>query len=195
MLGDDDAEDDEPPPDREPGDDDDEVGEALLPSANGGAALCGRCQRVGKVRSCDMCAALHRLPGKKPVSKADDDPDADGPKDQVGTVLPKKCRGAYLDPFLDSSHDLLVDLSQRIRDARLSDGIEKRAKHYPFLRKEDYILGVGFIINYLDDLIGHYDAFRPFAVCPECHGAGCPNCLQSGLVPAKIYQRLTEAVT
>lgn len=152
---------------------------------------CARCKRVGDPipKNCEMCRELRPKPAKK-----DPKPETPGaaPVDAFGTELPKRCRGAYADPWIQSAIDTIAIVEQKLREARLADGMAKRAKHYPFMIPKDFADGVGFAMNYLDDLLNHLKKFRPAGVCPSCSGEGCPECRQSGLVPREIYHELKK---
>ena len=148
--------------------------------------LCDRCKRVGPTKNCPMCAEL-RNTGKKREPR----PQA-VPKDNHGTELPKKCRDAFCDPWLPETIEYLRDTLDEFLTLRLADGMDKRKGHYPFFKAKDIADGVGFVQQYLEQLLNHLEEFRPDAVCPKCQGEGCTKCKQSGLVHEKLYEELTN---
>ncbi len=154
--------------------------------------LCERCKRTGPTKGCAGCTDLNR---KKPAAKKKrtESANGDGPKDPFGTPLPKSCRDAFCDPWIQNTYDFLTVTSEKFRKQRIPDGMEKRAKHYPFFNKKDVIDGAAFIIQYLDDLIEHFRDFRPGGVCPTCAGGRCADCRNCGLVPTAIYKELKKA--
>lgn len=154
--------------------------------------LCDRCQRVGETKGCPACKDLRakpkaqRKPRPRAVSQADE------LKDAFGNDIPKRRRDAYADRWIQDTVDTLAEISTRFRMNRFADGMNKRAKHYPFLNAKDFIDGCGFVIKYLDDLLNHLKDNRPAGVCPECGGEGCATCKMSGLVPRELYGKLAK---
>ena len=152
--------------------------------------LCERCQR-GQVKDCQMCRELRE---KKPVKHQptkSGKPEADIPVDAFQTPLPKNCRKAYLDPFLQESFDFLVVMESNLRRQRIADGFVKRKEAYPFIKTKDIVDGIGQVMNDLDAIIQHIKANRPAGVCPLCEGEGCgKGCKMSGLVPRELHAEL-----
>ena len=155
--------------------------------------LCDRCQRAGVSRGCPMCADLRR-PNDKPDPKPAPEPSVNGEelKDNFGNIIPKRCRDTWGDPWIQDTYDLLCVLSEKIRKARVGDGIRKRAKKFPFFNEKDVADGAAFVVQYLDDLLDHFKAARPAAVCPGCEGKGCAACKLSGLIPRQQYLDATK---
>jgi hypothetical protein len=166
--------------------------------------LCARCRREGVVKGCWLCKELRRArPGRAGgtkkagtkaggTKKAAGPPEEEAPTDCFKNPVPKRCRDALFDPWVQQAYDLLCVTSENVRKARLTDGMRKRAKHLPFFIAQDYIDGVNTVIDYLDKLIDHMKANRPAAVCPCCAGKGCVDCRQSGLVPRALYDDLKK---
>ncbi len=112
-------------------------------------------------------------------------------KDAFGNDLPKRCRDAYCDPWIQQTYDFLCLTSEQFRNERIGDGIRKRSKHYPFFNAKDIADGAAFVVQYLDDLIAHFRDNRPAGVCPACNGEGCgKHCRSSGLVPRQVYEQM-----
>src|SRR5262249_29463170 len=109
-----------------------------------------------------------RKPGDPP--KANGQPAAPEIIDAFRNEVPKKRRGAWCDPWLQEPLDFLVVMSEKLRQQRISDGMRKRANYLPFFKEKDVVDGVGFLIQYLDDLITHFKEQRPAGVCPACGG-------------------------
>jgi transposase len=158
------------------------------------AILCERCKRAQRVgqevtKNCPMCKELR---GGRPVSthKKSGKQEKEAPVDAFGVEIPKRCRAAFKDPWIQDAIDTIAVVEEKIRKARLADGMQKRAKHYPFFVPKDFVDGVGFVMNNLDDLLSHLKRFRPAAVCPDCEGKGCATCRLSGWVPREIYENL-----
>lgn len=169
------------------------------PSANGGkqrvlCTRCQRCERTGQTRpqNCPECRDLNRTGKKKKKKTGAKTEDAPAPVDAFGNELPQRCRAAYADPWIQQAFDLLALTQEKLLNARLADGMSKRAKHYPFFVPKDFIDGMGFVTNYLDQLIDHLKVNRPAGVCPSCEGKGCGDCRMAGLVPRKIYAELKK---
>lgn len=152
---------------------------------------CKRKIRVGIVlpKGCQQCKELRGEQTDK--KKRDPKPDT-APKDRFGVEIPKKCRAAYADPWIPETIAFLRELEKNIRGKRVADGMKKRASHYPFMVEKDFVDGIGFVMNGLDDLIGHLEANGPAGVCPSCDGAGCASCKLSGLVPEEIHKKLSK---
>lgn len=151
--------------------------------------LCERCTRIGAVAGCNMCKEARAKPGKASRPEPADD---NAPLDNFKNVVPKRCRDAWGDPWIQETFDLLATVSDKLLRARLADGMAKRKKAYPFFAPKDFIDGCGFVTNYLDDLIQHLKTFRPAGVCPSCEGKGCPDCSMSGLVYRELYAKLLK---
>jgi hypothetical protein len=113
-------------------------------------------------------------------------------KDHFGNPIPKRCRAAWCDPWIQSAIDTLATVAGTFRKARLADGMSKRVKHYPFFEKKDFIDGCGMVDHTLDLLLDHLKAGRPAGVCPTCQGKGCTDCGMSGLVPREVYEKLSK---
>lgn len=147
--------------------------------------LCDRCHRVGPIKGCKGCETLRRE--SKPAKPK---PKADGEEitDPHGVVIPKRCRDVWCDPWIQSTLDVLERASELVRLEHIPTGMSKRAKRLPFYTAGDVIDGVGFVIQYLDDVITHLKANRPAAVCPDCAGKGCATCQLSGLVPEAVHE-------
>lgn len=165
--------------------------------------LCSRCQRLDKPAvNCGGCKTLRaeaKARKKKAAAarKKKKQADAEAAKaesnvDSFGFEVPKKCRDAWGDPWIQSTIDLLTRLSEEFRSARLADGIDKRKKSFPYFNVDDFVQGVGTIDSFFDQLINHLEENRPVAVCPACQGSTCPKCMMSGLVPGSVYESLKE---
>jgi hypothetical protein len=158
--------------------------------------VCKRCQKT-PVKGCQYCEDMNRKAkrgsGKKGQGKAKPKQEAsqeDGPKDCFGTVLPKRCRDKVLDPWVGETLDFLTQWSTKFLEKRLATGMSKRKKQLPFFNAQGFSDGVGFIGQYLDQLIAHLKDCRPEAVCPRCKGGGCGDCLQAGVVPRKLHAKI-----
>jgi hypothetical protein len=110
--------------------------------------------------------------------------------DAFGNLVPARCRNAYGDGWIQKSIDFLATISEQFRQQRLIDGMDRRARHYPYFDAKDFQDGCGFVIQYLDDLLGHLKANRPAGVCPTCAGKGCGSCRMAGMVPREVYKEL-----
>lgn len=153
---------------------------------------CARCERVGDPvpKNCEMCKELRpkrpKGSSKRKGAKAGDHV----PVDAFGVELPKKLRSAFCDPWIQSAIDYIGVAEVGLRKERLADGMSKRAKHYPFINAKDFIDGVGFAMNYLDQILDHLKENRPAGICPSCSGEGCSDCKMCGLVPRGIHAKL-----
>jgi hypothetical protein len=157
--------------------------------------LCDRCTKEypGKGKpGCPACRDLNHKPKAAPKVKPPEDPE-DVPFDSYGTPLPKRCRDAYVDPWIQEAVDFLGVASVQFWQMRLADGMRKREKRYPFIMAQDFIDGYGFAGNYIDQLLEHLKEFRPAGVCPACKGEGCGHCKMCGLVSRKVYESLKGA--
>ncbi len=153
--------------------------------------LCERCQRKGVIANCSMCKELReKKPTKKKGrgSKASSGPCVDAFKNEI----PQHLRDAYADPWVQDSIDFIAVTEEAIRKKRLADGMDKRARHYPFFVKKEFVDGVGFVMNYLELLLDHLKDNRVAGVCPSCSGNKCPDCKMSGLVPRELYATLKK---
>lgn len=153
--------------------------------------LCARCsrnERTGQpaVNGCPMCKEARGGTKKAPKQQ----PEGEAPKDDYGNEIPKRCRDAFCDPWLRQTFDGISVLSAEFRKARYADGMNKRAKRYPFFNAKDFIDGCGFVIQYLDNLLEHIKQNEPSGVCPSCEGKGCGHCRMSGMVPRSMYKEL-----
>lgn len=120
-------------------------------------------------------------------------PEKEVPVDNFRNPIPKHCLSAFQDHWIQSAIDAITEIEQNFRDERIADGMAKRAKHYPFFNPKDFIDGVGFVQNYLEQLISHLKECRPVGVCPSCSGEKCADCRMSGLVPESLYKKLKGA--
>ncbi len=160
--------------------------------------LCNRCQRCGETKGCSMCAELRKKKADTAKNRKDNKaeldakagPATDEPTDSLGTVLPKNCRDAFLDPWIQETIGFLEEINERVRMQKIGDGMRKRAKHYPYFIAGDVVDGVNFIVQYSDEVIKHLKENRPAAVCPSCEGKRCVDCKQSGLVPQARHKEL-----
>jgi hypothetical protein len=126
---------------------------------------------------------------KKAAEKAAEET---GEKDDFGNAVPKRCLDAWKDRAVREARDTLLVIEDQLRQARLVDAVQKRAKAYPFLNVQDLADGIGFAMNYLDQCAAHLRDNIPAGVCPSCSGAGCGDCRQSGLVPREVYELLSK---
>jgi hypothetical protein len=156
-----------------------------------GRTLCARCQRDGKVKGCDMCKQLNRKPDAAPKPPKEKEEEA-APKDAFGNEVPKGCRDALFDPWIQESFDLMAECLDKLLRARLGEGMKKRARFYPTIKSGDVCDGVQFAIQYLDQVVDHVRENRPAAVCPACQGEKCCECQMSGLVTRKAYMEAKE---
>lgn len=109
-------------------------------------------------------------------------------KDDFGNIVPQKCRDAFADPFIQQAFDVLATIHEKLRVARIPDGIIKRRKSYPHIEVDSIVHGCGMICNALDKIIQHIKDKRPSGVCQECDdGKGCSACCMSGMVPRETY--------
>jgi hypothetical protein len=157
--------------------------------------LCDRCTKEypGKGKpGCPACRDLNHKPKAAPKVKPPEDPE-DVPFDSYGTPLPKRCRDAYCDPWIQEAIDFLGVTSVAFWQSRLSDGMRTRQKHYPEINGQEFRDGYGQVGNDLDKLLEHLKEFRPAGVCPACGGAGCSHCHMKGLVSRKLYEKLKGA--
>ena len=150
---------------------------------------CKRDKRVGKmpVKGCPMCKELRHTTKREPRQKATKEV-----LDAFRNLVPGPCQAAYEDPWIQSAIDDIAIIEEKLRMARLADGMAKRKKHYPFFNTKDFADGVGFAMNYLDQLLTHLKDNRPAGVCPSCSGAKCADCRMSGMVPRELYARLKK---
>lgn len=157
--------------------------------------LCPRCARNKRtnqpsVKNCEMCRELRpKAERKERPEKHDDKPVG---KDAFGNELPKRCRDAYQDPWIQETIDYLGVMVTEFWKTRMADGMKKRAKHYPFINSKDFIDGYAMAGNTVDELIDHLKETRPAGVCPTCEGKGCGDCKMSGLVPRAVYANLKK---
>src|SRR5262249_49496468 len=115
----------------------------------------------------------------------------DDPRDRFGNRVPKRCRDALFDPFLQEAYRLARDVSHNLRMGRWMDAFEKRKKHYGrHLRIEDCAGAIHIAFDAMDKLAEHLRDERPGALCPGCDGEGCPFCHQTGVVSLKTYGEL-----
>jgi len=156
-----------------------------------GRKLCPACTRKGVRANCPDCRDLNRKEGK-PNKKAGTATDPSGEKDCFGNEVPKRCRDALFDPWIQDTFDMLAAMNDKILAARIPDSIEKRKKRYPFFDAKDIADGAIFVQQYLDKLLDHVKENRPAAVCPMCQGKGCSDCRSSGLVSRNLYQQLKD---
>jgi hypothetical protein len=156
--------------------------------------LCERCTRVGVTKGCSMCAELRNKKAKR--KKADKPPDTDTPRVyDFNNPLPKRCRDAFCDPFIQSTFDYLAALSEEFRGRKMQQGMEKRAARYPFIHSKDFVDSCDFIVQYLDGILDHLKANRPAGVCAACAGEGCGVCKMSGLLPREEYAKVRQLKT
>lgn len=155
---------------------------------------CKRLIRVGKPlpKKCETCKELNAKPKavKKPTAPK---PPTELPQDSFGVEIPKRCRDAWADQWIETAIENLKEMAEAFRSERFADGMNKRKKHYPFFIPKDFIDGCGMIDNTFDLLIDHLESKRPAGVCPACEGKGCPDCVMSGLVPADVHKKLSRA--
>ena len=154
--------------------------------------LCDRCNRVGATKNCSMCKELRATAAKpKRAPKVDKPEDIEAMAvDAFGNPIPKNLRPAYQDPWIRETIDFIGVHEVAIRMQMLANGMDKRKKHYPFFNVKDFCDGVGFVQQYLEQLLEHLKEFRPAGVCPECQGKKCAACKMSGLVPRAQYEKL-----
>jgi hypothetical protein len=163
--------------------------------------LCQRCTSIGQetpTTGCTKCQAerakaKHDAKKSRRKKKVENGAKPTEILDDYKTPVPARCKDAFCDPWIQDTFDLLATVSEKVRMARVMDGMKKRAKHYPFFDSKDFIDGVGFVIQYLDAVMDHIKKNRPSGVCPKCEGKGCGDCRQSGLVPRSVYAKLKEA--
>lgn len=163
--------------------------------------LCERCARVGAVAACEACAEERKLkPRGRPKMKnpgRNGKPPAppkssDEMKDDFGNDVPKRCRAAFGDPWIQHTFDTLAIFAEDFRKHRYADGMNKRKRAFPAINAKDFIDGIGMIDATLDKIIQHIKENRPAGVCPPCDGKGCSDCSMSGLVSRKIYGDLKK---
>ncbi len=152
--------------------------------------ICKRCKRLGvPVKNCQACEAERAKSNKKSQrKKAPKDPKTDDFK----TPVPAKLADVWSDPWIQTTFDFLCVWGEKFRDQRMATGMSKRAKHYPFFNEKDFVDGVNFVIQYLDDLTEHLKDFRPAGICPACAGEKCGACKMSGMVPRSVYTELKK---
>jgi len=156
--------------------------------------LCERCKRIGVASpKCPMCAEARKGSNPKPDAKPDNKPDSKPVMlDAFGNEVPKRCRDAYADPWVQDSIDFLGIMVSQFWGQRLADGMNKRKKHYPWFAPKDFADGCGFAGNYLDQILTHLKDNRTAGVCPPCEGKGCADCRMSGMVPREVYTKLKK---
>lgn len=108
------------------------------------------------------------------------------------TPVPEKLKAVFFDPWIQNAIDVLGEVSAKVRESRIGEEMHKKGSKYPFFDPKDFKDGYGFVIDYLDQLIGHLKDNRPAAVCPKCGGKKCPDCRNSGMVPRTVYAQLTK---
>jgi len=155
--------------------------------------FCTHCQGLQRKglepkKACPMCKEL-RGPSKPRAEKLDDKP---GLKDAFGNDIPKRCRDAYCDPWIQKAIDFLGVTVAAFWKERLADGMAKRKKHFPFFESQDFIDGYGMAGTAIDDILNHLKENRPAGVCPKCKGEGCLDCKMCGLVPREVYKKLIK---
>jgi ParB-like chromosome segregation protein Spo0J len=147
---------------------------------------CKRCKRLpSPVRDCQACLADRKAAAKKKNKK-------EAPKsptnDDFKNPVPDKLLAAWKDPWIQTTFDFLCVWGEKFRDQKFASGMSKRAKHYPFFNEKDFVDGVHFVSQYLDELCDHIKDFRPAGVCPACSGERCGLCRMSGMVPRSVYK-------
>ena len=142
--------------------------------------LCDRCNRVGSVKDCPMCAEARKGTAKKRRKTIKS---AGKVVDAKGKDVPAHCRKPLADPWMQQAIDFLAITEEKIRKERLADTFNKRKELYPFVNAKDFIDGVAMAMNTLDELIEHLKENRPAFLCPHCEGERCSKCKMSGLVP------------
>jgi hypothetical protein len=159
------------------------------PEANA-PPLCDRCKKEGVKAGCTMCRELRFKPPQAPKPEpAETD---ESPVDAFQNPLPKKCRKHYLDPWITETIDFLAVTEEKLRMQQIIKGMDKRKEHYPFMKPKDVIDGIGFAMNYLEQVLEHLKEFRPAGVCPKCEGKGCASCKMCGMVPRTLYTEMKK---
>ncbi len=167
------------------------------PATNGEQVFCSACERKRRVgmelpSKCPDCAELRKPKGKKKPTKSRAERRAEPSEvvDAFGVVVPKRCKDAFCDPWIQEAIDFLGVTVARFWEMRLADGMNKRKKHYPFFMPKDFIDGVAMAGNTMEQILEHLKEMRPVAVCPACEGKGCGECRESGLVPRELHKKL-----
>lgn len=156
--------------------------------------LCDRCKRVGARKNCQACDRARKEKAKKAAAKKQAEKEKLDPlKDVYGNEIPASLRGAWGDPWIQSTIDVLGVALGSILEHRTVEGLKKRAKHFPFFIEADIKDGLGTVQHYLDQLLDHFKAQRPWGLCPKCSGEKCSHCRNSGLVPKATYEELSRA--
>lgn len=153
--------------------------------------LCDRCQRVGATAGCPACQDLNRKDKvAKPRGKREKVKEE--VKDNHGNLVPKRCKDAWCDGWIQEAFDFLCVWGEKFRAQKLRQGMEKRKHKYPFFKAADFGGAMDWIVHYLDLATDHLKDMRPDGVCPACQGAGCAKCNTSGLVPRELYKKLRK---
>lgn len=155
--------------------------------------MCQRCTRIGEsVQDCKACEraldAFDKAERKKKLRANKEKKAALDPKtDDFGNEVPSHLRDAWADPWIQTAFDYIALACESWRLNKFGTAMQKRAKHYPFFKLEDFATGVGSVGNTMEQLFKHLRDNRPSGVCPACDGKKCPKCRESGLVPRETY--------
>lgn len=155
------------------------------------APLCDRCKKEGAKSGCQMCRELRVKPPQPPKPEPAEKPD-ESPVDAFQNPVPKRCRKSYQDPWIQDTIDFLAVTEEKLRMQQILKGMDKRKESYPFINAKDVIDGIGFAMNYLDQVLEHLKENRPAGVCPECEGKGCARCKMCGMVPRTLYTEMKK---
>jgi Protein of unknown function (DUF3102) len=138
------------------------------PADNGNAANSGQSPPPQSAPS----AARDTSPPKRHRRGAADV--GDPSRDALGNELPERLRNMFADESLGASLD---DIRHAIN---IVESAAAWAVHMPVDR----------VVAALTEAHAMIAAAVPFCICPDCDGAGCHECLQSGyLVVAEHYER------
>lgn len=159
--------------------------------------LCGKCQRLGKVKGCPMCAEARKearqgrteTNGEAPKKKA-------APKvyDALGREVPAKRLDVFKDMWPEYIANFLEGMSENLGKQRLNDEVRKRARKYPFLDEKEITDGLNTVREFLDKVSAHFRVKMPTLVCSKCDGKGgeCGLCRGSGMLPAEMLEKERE---
>jgi hypothetical protein len=118
---------------------------------------------------------------------ADPEPE---PKDAMGKVIPPKLRPAFvrLTGWCEAEDSYFGNVLDTLKARKSVVTLRKTAKELPHLSPDVWGDMIGGIVDGIEAILKDLKQGQPVAVCPCCEGAGCETCLQSGLLPRRLYK-------
>lgn len=116
--------------------------------------------------------------GPNSDSEGSENGDGDGSKDSAGADIPKNLRATFSE--WRKLHDHYAEVRDKLAKEYSQTHLKSVLRHFPVVNVQRILQGNDETERWLDDILDHLQAGRPWVVHQLCSGKGCRDCMSRG---------------